>query len=122
MKIGLFFGSFNPVHIGHVAVADYIVEHTDVEEIWFVVSPQNPFKQSASLLVDDERLKMVAMAIAGHKKIKTCDVEFTLPKPSYTIDTIHYLKNQYPENEFVVIMGEDNLTRFDQWKDYDKIL
>src|SRR5437762_6891521 len=109
MKVGLFFGSFNPVHTGHVAVADYMAENTDLDEIWFVVSPQNPFKPSASLLADEERLNMVNMAIAGHPELKTSDIEFTLSKPNYTIDTIHHLKNKYPHDEFVVIIGEDNL-------------
>src|SRR5260221_8604827 len=122
MKVGLFFGSFNPVHIGHTAVADYLVDNTDLGEVWFVVTPQNPFKPSSSLLDDSERLELVTLAIENHPKLKVSDIEFNLPKPSYTINTINHLIIKYPHHEFVLIMGEDNLGSFDQWKDYEDIL
>jgi nicotinate-nucleotide adenylyltransferase len=122
MKVGLFFGSFNPIHSGHVAVAEYLAEHTDLNEIWFIVSPQNPFKPAASLLDDEERMAMVKLAINNNPKLKASDVEFNLPKPSYTINTINHLKEKFPQHQFVLIIGEDNLPSFHQWKEYEQIL
>lgn len=121
-KIGLFFGSFNPIHIGHLILANYIVEHTDMEELWFVVSPQNPFKEKKSLLKDHHRLDMVQLAIAHYPKMKASNVEFGLPQPSYTIDTLIYLKEKYPTNRFALIMGEDNLESLRKWKNADKLV
>ncbi|MDR3704763.1 MAG: nicotinate (nicotinamide) nucleotide adenylyltransferase [Paludibacteraceae bacterium] len=119
---GLFFGSFNPVHLGHLALAKYLLEHTALEEIWFVVSPQNPLKQDAGLLPDSLRLQLVNLAIAEEKKMKGCDVEFSLPKPSYTIHTLEHLQKRYPQKEFTLIIGADNLALFHRWKDYELIL
>ncbi len=118
IKTGLFFGSFNPVHIGHLAIANYMVEFTDIDQVWFVVSGQNPLKKRKSLLADYHRLALVKEAIDDDHRFKASDVELKLPKPSYTIDTITYLKEKYPEREFVIIMGSDGLTTFDKWKNY----
>ncbi len=122
MKIGLFFGSFNPIHVGHLIIANSMAQNTDLHEVWFVVSPQNPFKKNKSLLHEFDRLSMVEKAIADNFKLKVSDVEFNLPKPSYTIDTLSVLAEKYPQHEFVLIMGEDNLVQFENWKNYDKIL
>lgn len=122
MKIGLYFGSFNPIHIGHLALSDYLLLHTNLDEVWFVVSPHNPLKQKDSLLDDNLRFQMVQLAISDKPNMKACDVEFSLPKPSYTIDTLTYLSDQYPENEFVLIIGADNLHVFNQWKNYEEII
>jgi nicotinate-nucleotide adenylyltransferase len=119
---GLFFGSFNPVHLGHVALANYLLEHTALEEVWFVVSPQNPLKREADLLPDNLRLQLVNLAIAEEEKMKGCDVEFSLPKPSYTIHTLEHLQKRYPQKEFTLIIGADNLALFHRWKDYELIL
>ncbi len=121
-KIGLFFGSFNPIHIGHLILANYIVENTDMHELWFVVSPQNPFKEKKSLLKDSNRLAMVNLAIKNYQKMRASDVEFALPKPSYTIDTLVYLKEKYPNFAFSLIMGEDNLANFTKWKNYETLV
>jgi nicotinate-nucleotide adenylyltransferase len=118
MKIGLFFGSFNPVHIGHMAIANYMVEFTDIDRLWFVVSPQNPFKRRSSLLADQLRLEMVRLAINDDPRFNPCDIEFRLPKPSYTIDTLTYLEEKHPTCEFVLIMGADGLPTFNKWKNY----
>lgn len=117
-KIGLFFGSFNPIHIGHLIIANYIVEHTNLDEIWFVVSPQNPFKNKASLLDEYNRLEMVNLATEKYPKLKVTDIEFSLPRPSYTIDTLTYLHEKYPEDLFCLIMGEDILKSLPKWKNY----
>jgi len=122
MKIGLFFGSFNPIHVGHLIIANTMAHTTDLEQVWFVVSPQNPFKKNKSLLHEFDRLKMVELAISDNPKLKSTDVEFALPKPSYTIDTLTVLAEKYPQHEFKLIMGEDNLVQFENWKNYDKIL
>lgn len=121
-KIGLFFGSFNPIHNGHLAIAEYFQKNTDLEEIWFVISPQNPLKNNSDLLPEKERLMLVKAAIFGHPGFAICDVEFSLPRPSYTIDTLSLLKNEYPNYQFVIIMGSDNLAILNTWKDYRKIL
>ena len=122
MKIGLFFGSFNPIHIGHMAIAQYMLEHTNLETIWFVVSPQNPFKQKSTLLDQQHRLTMVRIATEDNPKLKASNIEFTLPVPSYTVDTLAYLKEKHPNDEFSLIMGRDNLIHFHKWKNHEQIL
>lgn len=122
MRIGLFFGSFNPIHIGHLVIADVMADHTDLNEVWFVVSPQNPFKSSKTLLHEFDRLKMVELAVADNFKFRATDVEFNMPKPSYTSDTLAYLSDKHPEHEFVLIIGEDNLVHFHKWKNHEAIL
>jgi nicotinate-nucleotide adenylyltransferase len=121
MKIGLFFGSFNPVHIGHLAIANYMVEFTDLEQLWFVISPQNPFKRKASLLEDHKRRTLLELALQEDDRFRVCDIEFRLPKPSYTIDTLVNLKEQNPHHEFVLIMGSDGLITFHKWKNFETI-
>jgi nicotinate-nucleotide adenylyltransferase len=121
-KIGLFFGSFNPIHIGHLILANYILENSDMDELWFVVSPQNPFKQNHSLLNEYHRLHLVQTAIEGEAKMTAVDIEFKLPRPSYTIDTLAYLDEKYPEYEFSIIMGSDSLENIQKWKNGDLIL
>lgn len=122
MKIGLFFGSFNPIHVGHLIIANTMATGTDLDQVWFVVSPQNPFKKNKSLLHEFDRLTMVEKAIEDNFKMKAIDIEFRMPKPSYTIDTLTKIAETHPEKEFVLIMGEDNLVQFENWKNYDKIL
>ena len=122
MKIGLYFGSFNPIHIGHLAIANYMVEYSDLDKIWFVVSPQNPFKEKKSLLAEHHRLRLVEVAIEGDLRFKASNIEFSMPKPSYTIDTLTYLKEKYPNFDFSLIMGEDNLKGFHKWKNYQEII
>jgi len=121
-KIGLFFGSFNPVHLGHTAIAGYMAEYTDLHQIWFVVSPQNPLKKKETLLPDRDRLYMVELAIEGNDKFRASDIEFRLPAPSYTIDTLTYLKEKYPDYEFCLIMGEDNLYTLHKWKNAEELV
>lgn len=119
MKIGLFFGSFNPIHIGHLIIAEHVASHTNLDQVWFVVSPQNPFKQKSSLLNEYDRLHLINLAIENNPKLKASDIEFKLPKPSYTIDTLIYLKEKYPNDSFSLIMGSDNLENLDKWKNAD---
>lgn len=119
---GLFFGSFNPIHIGHLAIANYILEFTDMSELWMIVSPHNPLKNKKSLAPDYHRLEMVKTAIGDHTKMKASDIEFKLPKPSYTVDTLAYLTEKYPNKKFALIMGADNLQSFEKWKNYTEIL
>ncbi len=121
-RVGLFFGSFNPIHVGHLILANHVVNHSDLDEIWFVVSPQNPHKQKASLLPEHHRLSIVKEAIDDNPKFKASDIEFKLPKPSYTVDTLAYLKEEYPQYQFALMMGEDNLRSFHKWKNYEVIL
>jgi len=121
-KIGLFFGSFNPIHIGHMIIANIMAENTDLNKVWFIVSPQNPFKPSKGLLHEFDRYDMVKAAIADHYKLEVSDVEFNLPKPSYTIHTLAYLTEKFPGKEFKVIIGEDNLENFAKWKNHEQIL
>ena len=121
-KIGLFFGSFNPIHIGHWILANYIVEYTDLDELWFVVSPQNPLKSKKSLLHDHDRYDMVEMAIKNYPKMRVSDIEFSMPRPSYTIDSLTYLRERYPEYTFGLIMGEDNLVSLPKWKNYETLI
>lgn len=122
MKTGLFFGSFNPVHVGHMIIANHMVQHTDLKEVWMVVSPQNPLKQRASLAKDNDRLHLVQLAIGDNPKIKASNVEFSLPMPSYTIDTLIHLHEKFPNREFSLIMGGDNLESIDKWKNYQLLL
>ena len=122
MKTGLFFGSFNPVHIGHLAIANYMLEFTDMDELWMIVSPHNPFKTINSLASEYDRIKMVELAIGKNHRISASDIEFRLPKPSYTIDTLTYLGERNPTKEFVLIIGSDNLDSFHKWKNYEEIL
>ncbi|MCW3084831.1 MAG: nicotinic acid mononucleotide adenylyltransferase [Bacteroidetes bacterium] len=122
MKIGLFFGSFNPIHVGHMVLANYMLEFTDLEKVWFVISPHNPLKKKSSLLHERHRLQMVQIAIEDNNKLKASDVEFKLPQPSYTVNTLVYLKEKYPEHDFALIMGGDNLGSFHKWKNYEEIL
>lgn len=121
-KIGLFFGSFNPIHVGHMIIANVMAEHTDLHKVWFVVSPQNPFKPAKALLHEFDRIDMVRAAVADNYKLEASDVEFHLPKPSYTIHTLVHLSEKFPGKEFKVIMGEDNLEQFRKWKNYQEIL
>ncbi len=121
-KIGLFFGSFNPVHVGHMIIANYMATQTDLREVWLVVSPQNPLKPKQTLARDYDRLHLVQLAIADNPHLRASDVEFVLPKPSYTIDTLAYLHEKYPEKEFVLIMGGDNLATLHKWKNYERLL
>lgn len=121
-KIGLFFGSFNPIHTGHLIIANIMAETTDLKKVWFVVSPQNPFKPSKGLLHEFDRFDMVRAAIHDNFKLEVSDVEFNLPKPSYTIHTLVYLQEKHPDKKFVIIMGEDNLPSFTKWKNYEVIL
>ncbi|MEL6922559.1 MAG: nicotinate (nicotinamide) nucleotide adenylyltransferase [Bacteroidota bacterium] len=122
MKVGLFFGSFNPVHVGHMIIANYMVTHTDIDKVWMVVSPHNPHKKKSTLANDYERLHMVQVAIGDNLHIEASNIEFSLPKPSYTIDTLTYLKEKYPRKEFALIMGGDNLASLPRWKNYEMIL
>ena len=122
MKIGLFFGSFNPIHNGHLAIAEHIAQQKLFDQIWFVVSPSNPFKDKNDLLPENDRLNMVKLAIKNFPYLYACDVEFSLPKPSFTINTLHFLENQYPTYEFSLILGNDNMENFHQWKNYEEIL
>ncbi len=122
MKIGLFFGSFNPVHIGHMIIANYMTTQTDLDQVWMVVSPQNPLKEKSSLARDYDRLHLVRLAIEGNSQLEASKIEFNLPKPSYTIDTLTYLREAHPNNEFVLIMGGDNLGTLHKWKNYELIL
>lgn len=121
-KIGLFFGSFNPIHIGHLIIANIMAEHADLKKVWLIVSPQNPLKPSKGLLHEFDRYDMAKAAVADHYKIEVSDVEFHLPKPSYTIHTLAYLTEKHPDKDFKVIIGEDNLESFAKWKNHEQIL
>jgi nicotinate-nucleotide adenylyltransferase len=122
MKVGLFFGSFNPIHVGHMVLANYMLEFTDLDRVWFVISPHNPLKNKASLLDERHRLQMARIAVEDNSKLKASDAEFKLPQPSYTVNTLTYLKEKYPKTEFALIMGSDNLATFHKWKNYEEIL
>ena len=122
MKIGLFFGSFNPIHIGHLIIANYFAENTDIDKVWFVVSPQNPFKQKSTLLDEKHRLYMVNLAVEDNYKLEASSIEFRLPQPSYTINTLTYLKEKHPEHSFILLMGSDNLPGLPKWKNIELIL
>lgn len=122
MRVGLFFGSFNPVHTGHLLIANYFVQFTNLQQIWFMVSPQNPFKVNDQLLDENTRLHLMQLAINGDERFIASDFEFTLPRPSYTVNTLKLLREQFAEHTFVPIIGGDNLQSFHLWKDYTEIL
>jgi len=121
-QVGLFFGSFNPIHVGHMIVANSMLELTDMDEVWFVVSPQNPLKERHTLLADHHRLQMVRAAIDDNYRMRACDAEFHLPIPSYTVVTLAHLAEKYPDKRFSLIMGGDNLENFPRWRNYEYIL
>ena len=121
-KIGLYFGTFNPIHVGHLVIANYMAYYTNLDEVWLVVSPQNPLKEKASMLNDYHRLSLVQVAVEDNPKLKASNIEFDLPVPSYTINTLTYLKEKYPTFEFGLIMGEDNLRTFHKWKNHEQII
>ncbi len=122
MKIGLFFGSFNPIHVGHLVIANYMADYTELDQVWLVVSPQNPLKDKKTLLAETHRLALVRVAIEDNLKLKTSDIEFKLPVPSYTATTLAYLKEKHPDHTFSLLMGEDNLRTFHKWYNYEEIL
>lgn len=122
MKIGLFFGTFNPIHVGHLIIVNYIVEHSDLDEVWLVVTPLSPFKKKSSLLDNHQRLEMVYRATEDYPQLRPSDIEFSLPEPHYTIHTLAYLYDKFPQHNFGLIMGEDNLAGFHKWKHYEQIL
>lgn len=122
MKIGLFFGSFNPIHIGHMIIANHLAENSALEQIWLVVTPHNPHKEKSSLLNDNQRLHMVHLATEEYTKIFPSDIEFKLPQPNYTVNTLAYLKEKFPQHNFSLIMGEDNLNSLHKWKNYEFII
>jgi len=121
-RVGVFPGSFNPVHTGHLIIAHHLLNYTDLQEIWFLVSPQNPLKDGLGLLDQEERFELLALAIEGQEGFVACKREFSMPKPSYTVNTLQILRAEHPETDFVLIIGNDNLEVFDKWKDYEKIL
>ena len=122
MKIGLYFGTYNPIHVGHLVIANYMADYTDLDQVWLVVTPQNPHKNKASLLSDYHRLAIVRIAVEGNNKLQASNIEFDLPKPSYTTTTLTYIKEKYPEHDFSLIMGEDNLRTLHKWKNHEEII
>lgn len=122
MKIGLYFGTYNPIHVGHLVIANYMVDYTDLDQVWLVVTPQNPHKNKASLLSDYHRLAIVRIAVENNPKLKASNIEFDLPKPSYTITTLTYIQEKYPKYDFSLIMGEDNLRTLHKWKNHEEII
>ncbi len=122
MKVGLFFGSFNPIHVAHLIIANHILNETNIEKIWFVVSPQNPFKTESNLLNEYHRLHLLRIAIEDDNRIKASDIEFNLLKPSYTANTLIYLEEKYPDHEFCIIMGSDSFQNLHKWKNYGAII
>lgn len=122
MNVALYFGSFNPIHIGHLALANWLCEYGGIDRLWFVVSPRNPFKERADLMDDQLRLRLVRLAIDGYPKFRACDVEFSLPRPSYTIHTLDRLKQLHPDCSFSLVMGSDNWPSFPYWVEADRIL
>jgi len=121
-KIGLYFGTFNPIHVGHLIIANFMVEHSDLDEVWMIVTPHNPHKKKKTLLEDMHRLAMVRIALEDYPKLKASNIEFGLPQPSYTVNTLAHLEEKYPDPQFCLIMGEDNLKSFHKWKNYEVIL
>ncbi|ANH59627.1 nicotinate (nicotinamide) nucleotide adenylyltransferase [Dokdonia donghaensis] len=122
MKIGLYFGTFNPIHIGHLAIANHMAEYSDLDKIWMVITPHNPFKKKSSLLNNHHRYQMVMEAVEHYDKIEPSNIEFDLPQPNYTVYTLAHLEEKYPQHEFCLIMGEDNLKSLHKWKNYEVIL
>lgn len=122
MKIGLYFGSFNPIHIGHLIIASHVANHTDLQQLWFIVSPQNPLKPSSVLLNEYHRLHLVQLSIEEDARLRASDVEFKLPRPSYTIDTLTYLEEKYPQHQFSIIMGSDSFQNLPRWKNYELLV
>jgi len=122
VKIGLYFGTFNPIHVGHMIIANHMAEHSNLEQIWMVVTPHNPLKQKSTLLDDAKRLQLVQLATEDFPKIKASDIEFKLPQPNYTVNTLAHLYDKFPQHEFSLIMGEDNLKSLHKWKNYEVIL
>ncbi|SNR56670.1 nicotinate-nucleotide adenylyltransferase [Lutibacter agarilyticus] len=122
MKVGLFFGTFNPIHVGHLIIANYMVEFSDLEEVWFVITPLSPFKKKNSLLDNHHRLAIANIAVEDYPKLKTSDIEFKLPQPNYTVNSLIHLEEKYPNHQFCLIMGEDNLKGLHKWKNYETIL
>ena len=122
MNIGLYFGTFNPIHVGHLVIANYMADFTDLDQVWLIVSPHNPLKEKSTLLTDLHRLALVKIAIDDNPKLRASDIEFSLPKPSYTATTLAYLKDKYPQHNFALIMGEDNLRTLHKWYNHDVIL
>ncbi len=122
MKIGLYFGSFNPIHIGHLILASYVANHAGMQQVWFVVSPQNPLKASAVLLNEYHRLHLVHLAVENDPRLRASDVEFKLPRPSYTIDTLTYLQEKYPQHSFSIIMGSDSFQNLPRWKNFELLV
>ena len=121
-NIGLYFGTFNPIHIGHLAIANHMVEFSDLDEVWMVVTPHNPFKKKASLLADNHRLQLVIIATEEYPKLKASNIEFKLPQPNYTVNTLVHISEKHPDDHFHIIMGEDNLASFHKWKNFEIIL
>ena len=121
-QIGLYFGTFNPIHIGHLAIANHIAEYSELDQVWFVITPQSPFKKKASLLADHHRYQLVQIAVEDYPKLKASDIEFKLDQPNYTVTTLAYITEKYPNDHFHLIMGEDNLRSFHKWKNYETIL
>ncbi len=121
-NVGLFFGSFNPIHVGHLIIANHLVEHSDLDEVWFVVTPQSPFKKKKSLLDNHQRYELVYLATENFDSLKVSNIEFGLPEPNYTIDTLTYISEKHQDYRFSIIMGADNLKSFHKWKNYEVIL
>ena len=122
MKIGLYFGTFNPIHVGHMIIANHMAEFSDLDEVWFVVTPHNPFKKKNTLLADNHRFQMVRIATEDYPKLKPSNIEFGMPQPNYTVNTLAHLYEKFPQHHFSLIMGEDNLQSFHKWKNYETIL
>lgn len=122
MKIGLYFGTFNPIHAGHLIIANHMAEYSGLDQIWLVVTPHNPLKKKSTLLDDHHRLQMVHLAVEDYPKLKPSDIEFRLPQPNYTVNTLVYLQEKFPTHEFSLIMGEDNLNTLHKWKNYEVLL
>jgi len=122
MKIALYFGSFNPVHTGHLIIGSHVLSHCKVDRLWFVVSPHNPLKESSSLLNENHRLHLLQIAIEHEPKFKASNIEFSMPRPSYTIDTMVYLQEKYPQHEFCIVMGSDSFQNIKKWKNYQQLL
>jgi len=122
MNIGLYFGTFNPIHVGHLIIANHMIEYSDLDEVWMVVTPHNPFKKKATLLDNFQRYEMVYRATEGYSKIKPSDIEFSLPQPSYTVNTLAHIQEKYPDHTFSLIMGEDNLQGLHKWKNHRELV